>query len=42
MDFEAMETMLKTEGDMFAFTNEEPSDPSTFIVPTVGHLNNWT
>ena len=42
MDFEAMETMLKTEGDMFAFTNEEPSDPSTFIVPAVGHLNNWT
>ena len=32
MDFEAMETMLKTEGDMFAFTNEEPSDPSTLCL----------
>ena len=28
------------EGDVFAITNEEPSDPSTFIVLTEGHLNN--
>ena len=42
MDAEAMETMLKMEGDVFAITNEEPSDPSTFIVPAVGQLNNWT
>ena len=42
MDAEVTGAMLKVEGDMFAFTNEEPSDPSTFIVPTVGHLNNWT
>ena len=41
MNAEAMETMLKTEGDMFAITNEKPSDPSTFIVPTKRHLNNW-
>ena len=27
---------------MFAITNEEPSDPSTFIVPAVRQLNNWT
>ena len=42
MDAKAMETMLKMEGDVFFITNEEPSDPSTFIVPTVGQLNNWT
>ena len=42
MDAEAMETMLKMEGDVFAITNEEPSDPSTFIVSAVGQLNNWT
>ena len=42
MDVEAMKTMLKMEGDVFAITNEEPSDPSTFIVPTVGQLNNCT
>ena len=42
MDDEAIETMLKMKGDMFTITNEEPSDPSTFITPAVGHLNNWT
>ena len=42
MDVEAMETMLKMEGDVFAITNKEPSDPSAFIVPAVGQLNNWT
>ena len=42
MDAEAMETMLKMEGDVFAVTNEKPSDPSTLIVPAVGYLNNWT
>ena len=42
MDVEAMETMLKMEGDVFAVTNEKLSNPSTFIVPAIGHLNNWT
>ena len=42
MDVEAMETMLKMEGDVFTITNEELSDPSAFIVPAVGKLNNWT
>ena len=42
MDAEAMETMLKMEGDMFTIAIEEPSDPSTFIMPAVGQLNNWT
>ena len=42
MDVEAIETMLRMEGDMFTITNEKPSDPSTFIVPAVEHLNNWT
>ena len=40
MDAEAMETMLKMEGDVFAITNEEPSDPSTHTVPAVRQLNN--
>ena len=42
MDAETMGTMLKMEGDVFAITIEEPSDPSTFIVPIVGRLNNCT
>ena len=42
MDAEAMETMLKMKGDVFAITNEEPSDPFAFIVSVVGQLNNWT
>ena len=42
MDGEAMEAMLKIEGDVFEITNEEPSDPSTFTMPIEGHLNNWT
>ena len=28
MDVEAMKTMMKTSGDVFAITNKEPSDPS--------------
>ena len=35
MDAEAM------KGDVFAVTNEKPSDPSTFIVSAIGHPNNW-
>ena len=42
MDAEAMKTMLKMERNVLAITNEEPSDPSTFIIPIVGQLNNWT
>ena len=42
VDAEAMETMLKMEGDVFTITNEDPSDPYTFIMPIVGQLNNWT
>ena len=42
MDAEAMKTMMKMSGDVFAITNEEPSDPSTFIMPIIGPINNWT
>ena len=42
MDAEAIKTMLKGERDMLANTIEELSDPSTFIVPMVGQLDNWT
>jgi len=42
MDVEAMETILKVEGDVLAITIEEPSDSSTFIIPTDGQLSNWT
>ena len=42
MDIEAMKTMLKMERDVFAIAIKEPNDPSTFIVPTMGQLNNWT
>ena len=38
MDAEAMEAMLKMEGDVFAITNNEPSDPSTFIMLSWGNL----
>ena len=40
MDAEAMKTMMKTSGDVFAITNEEPSDTSKFIMPIVGPINN--
>ena len=42
MDAEAMQTMLKMEGDMFAITKEEPSDHSAFIMLIMGQLNSWT
>ena len=42
MDAEVVKTMMKTSGDVFAITNKEPSNPSTFIIPIVGQLNNWT
>ena len=42
MDAKAMKTMMKTSGDVFAITNEEPSNPSKFIMPSVGPINNWT
>ena len=42
MDAEAMKTMIKMSGDVFAITKEEPSDPFTFIMPIVGPINNWT
>ena len=42
IDAEAMKTMMKTTGDMLAITNEEPSDPSKFIMPTIGLTHNWT
>ena len=42
MDAEAMKTMMKTGGDVFTITNEEPSNPSKFIMPIVGPINNWT
>ena len=40
MDAKAMKTMMKKSGDMFAITNEGPSDPSKFIMPIVGPINN--
>ena len=40
MDVEAIKTKIKTSGDVFAITNEEPSDTSKFIVPIVGPINN--
>ena len=42
IDVEAMKTMMKTSGDMFAITNEEPIDPLKFITPIIGPINNWT
>ena len=42
IDAKAMKTKIKTSGDMFTFTNEEPNDPSKFIMPIVGPNNNWT
>ena len=42
MDVEAMKTMMKMSGDVFAITNEELSDPSKFIMPVIGPINNWT
>ena len=42
MDAEAMETMLKEERDVLAITIKESSNPSTFIVPAMRQLNNWT
>ena len=41
MDAEAMKTMMKTTRDIFAITNEEPSDPSKFITPIIGPIKNW-
>ena len=38
MDAKAMETILKMEGDMFTITNEELSDSSAFIAPSLGNL----
>ena len=34
--------MMKSNGDMFVITNEEPNDPSKFIMPIKGPINNWT
>ena len=41
MDAEAMKTMMKISGDVFAITNEEPSNPSKFIMLVMGPINNW-
>ena len=42
MDIEAMKTMMKISGHVFTITNEKPSDPSKFIMPTIRPINNWT
>ena len=42
MDAEKMKTMMKTSRDVFAITIKEPIDPSKFIMPTMGPINNWT
>ena len=34
--------MMKTSGDVFVITNEKPSDPSKFIMPTMEPINKWT
>ena len=39
MDVEAMEAMIKVEEDVLAITIDEPSDLSTFIMPTNGHIS---
>ena len=31
--------MMKTSGDVFVITNEKPSDPSKFIMPTMEPIN---
>ena len=36
MDTEEMKTMVEMSGDVFAITNKELSDPSKFIMPSVG------
>ena len=41
IDAKAMKTMMKTSGDVFSITNKEPSDPSKFIMPIMGTINNW-
>ena len=42
VDAEASKTMMKTSGDVFSITNEEPSDPFKFVMPTMGPINYWT
>ena len=42
MDAEVMKTIIKTSGDVFTIIDEEPSDPSKFIMPIIGPINNWT
>ena len=42
MDAEAKKTMIKMSRDVFAIATKEPSDPSKFIMPTMGSINNWT
>ena len=42
MDVEAIKTMIKMSGDVFVITNEDPSNPSQFIMPIMGPINNWT
>ena len=42
MDVETMRAMLKEEGDVLTITIEELRDPSAFIMPSMGQLNNWT
>ena len=35
---EAMKTIIKTSGYVFTITNKESSDPSKFIMPTIGPI----
>ena len=42
MDSKAMKTMIKTSRDVLTITNEEPSEPSKFIMPTMRSINIWT
>ena len=41
MDSKAMKTMIKTSRDVLTITNEEPSEPSKFIMSTMRSINIW-
>ena len=40
MDAEAIKTMMKMSGDVFAITDEKPSDPSKLIMPIIRPIKN--
>ena len=40
MDAEAVKIMMKMSGDVFAITDEKPSDPSKLIMPIIRPIKN--